>query len=385
MHISLTVARNKTDEVLQTNEEKETTFLRLQRRMDSRLDNIRNICNSSTLDRFKTIFKLKLYSEVLMTVKGSGVCMCKVPKASSTFLGKVLLLLQEEFEPELVKRLSGFDIHGKMFSTYGVPCDLRTDPIFFVTRNPYTRLFSGYIDKIFVPKFWKLALSLHHYANRGHLSVKNLYTFLKEETEKGNCYVKDVSFDLFLRFVVTTRNMDPHFTPVSMMCDPCKRNYSAIIKQEQFKEETLFTLDKFGVKPAIQAEIIPLLEDELVEQSVQNLFDTVRKILVSLRKDLRCKNPDFIYLRVWQAIQILGYVDASEPFPDEVFSKGLKTAYEKLKLHNITFLNSTQRAKQRYEYLRLAYESVDPKTIKKIQQLFQLDFLMFGYDNKPPV
>ena len=57
-----------------------------------------------------------------------------------------------------------------------------------------------------------------------------------------------------------------------MLCDPCKRNYSAIIKQEQFKEETLLILGKVDVKPDIQAEIMPLLEDELVERSVQNLI-----------------------------------------------------------------------------------------------------------------
>ena len=311
--------------------------------------------------------------------------MCKVPKASSTFFGKVLLLLQEGFKPKRIKQLSGFDIHGKMFATYGVPCDLEKEPTFFVTRNPYTRLFSGYIDKIFVPKFWKLALILHHFANREQLSIKSIQEYLKVENAKGNCYVDDVSFDVFLRYVVTTNQMDPHFTPVSMLCDPCKRNYSAIIKQEHFKEETLFTLDKFSVNPDIQAEIMPLLEDELVERSVQNLFDTVRELLVVSRKDHGCKSPYFIYLRVWQAVQILGYVDASEPFPAELFSQGLKNAYEKIKLHNITFLNSTQRTIQRYRYLKLAYQSVDPRTIKRIQQLFQLDFQMFGYDDQPPI
>ena len=385
VRISVAVERANIDDVLlHQTERRDTTVLRLQRRMESRLDNIRNICNSSTLEHFRTVFRVKSYSELLMTVNGSGVCMCKVPKASSTFFGKVFLLLQGEFQPETVKRLSGFEIHGRIFAHYGIPCDLNTQPLFFVTRNPYSRLFSGYIDKIFVPKFWKLALSLHHYENRKHINVRDIYKFMQDETEKGNCYVNDVSFDVFLRYVVTTKSMDAHFTPVSMMCDPCKRNYSAIIKQENFKEETMFTLDKFGVKPEIQAEIAPLLDEELVEQSVQNLFDTVRKILVSLRKDLGCKNPDFIYLRVWQAIQILGYVDASEPFPAKVFSQGLKSAYEQLKLHNITFLNSTQRARQRYEYLRLAYKSVDPKIIKRVQQLFQLDFLMFGYDDRPP-
>ena len=68
-----------------------------------------------------------------------------------------------------------------------------------------------------------------------------------------------------------------------MLCDPCKRNYSAIIKQEQFKEETLFTLQKYDVKPDVQAQIVPLLEDEPVERLVQNRFDTVRTCGVSER------------------------------------------------------------------------------------------------------
>ena len=64
----------------------------------------------------------------------------------------------------------------------------------------------------------------------------------------------------------------------------------------------MFTLQKYDVKPDIQAEIVHLLEDEPVERLVQNRFDTVRKLLVVSRNDHGCKIPYFIYLtlsRYW--------------------------------------------------------------------------------------
>ena len=374
--------RNNTFE---TEKRKKDTFEQIEKRMVDRLKYIREICNNEAVQSFKTMFQLKAYQSTLFTVNGTGICACKVPKASSTFFGKVLLLLRDRNKTKEIKRLSGFDIHGRMFSTYGETCDTGLGPSFFVSRNPYTRLFSGYIDKIFIPKFWKLALSLSYFMNdiRKTQNIR-VSEYSEKEIAKGNCYKDDVSFEMFLRYVADTKQMDPHFTPVTMLCDPCKHNYTAIIKQENMKEETMYMLERFGVEHEVQSDIEPLLEEELVERSVQNLLDTVRMIIHSAETMHGCKTPLFVYLRVWQAMQILGYVDMAEPFPAGVFSEGLKGAYKKLKQHGIVFLNSTQRKTQRQEYLKLSYQSVSFKILKRIQRLFQLDFLMFDYNITPP-
>ena len=375
------IIQNSTLELLTTT----NNFERLQRKMDDRLNYINDFCNSKVVGNFQNTFKMKTAHPSLFTVNGTGICTCKVPKASSTVFGKVLLLIQDQNKTEEIKRLSGYDIHGRMFSKYAEQCDPETEYTFFVTRNPYTRLFSAYIDKIFVPKFWRLALSLSYYANSIRLKENiRLTEFMEREIAKGDCFKDDISFEMFLKFVAASNNLDPHWTPASLLCDPCKQNYTAIVKQEEFKEETLFVLENFGVKSDIRAKIEPLLEEERVERSVQNIFDTVREIFRHVEKFHNCSTPLFVYLRIWQSMQILGYIDDAEPFRADIFLEGLEGAYERLKKHNIKFLNSTQRKIQREEYLKISYQSVSENILTRIKELFKLDFLMFEYDETPP-
>ena len=367
------------------NQEKMNNVSSLHRRMNKRLNYIHQFCGSKVVENFIETYKLKHIFRNVYTLSGTGICTCKAPKASSTVVGKFLLLIKNQSMADSIKSMSGVDIHGRVQLTYAQKCDPDTESSFFVTRNPYTRLFSAYIDKIFVPKFWTLALSLSYYANNIVQSENiRLKDFTARETANGECFKDDISFELFLKFVVTSNRMDAHWTPVSMLCDPCKQNYTAIVKQEHFKEETMFMLENFGVQPDIQAKIKPLLEEDRVEQSVQNLFDTVRLVFQRVKKIHKCSTPLFVYLRIWQALQILGYIDSGEAFRGDIFVEGLEGAYDRLKGHKIEFLNSTQRRIQREEYLKLSYQSVSAATLKRVQELFRLDFLMFGYDTTPP-
>lgn len=81
---------------------------------------------------------------------------CKVPKCGSTFWMQVFLTLEK------IKSVE--DVFGSGRNKYHTIAMNKTstwdhvssnDVIFHVTRNPYSRLYSVYIDKIYLPGFWK--------------------------------------------------------------------------------------------------------------------------------------------------------------------------------------------------------------------------------------
>lgn len=72
------------------------------------------------------------------------------------------------------------------------------DVIFHVTRNPYSRLYSVYIDKIYLPGFWKFTKKINE--------------------RKGRECSTSVRFGEFLDYIMKEEVYDPHWHPVSELC-----------------------------------------------------------------------------------------------------------------------------------------------------------------------
>lgn len=81
---------------------------------------------------------------------------CKVPKCGSTFWMQVFLTLEKIKSVENVFGSGRNKYHTiAMNKTSTWDHVSSNDVIFHVTRNPYSRLYSVYIDKIYLPGFWK--------------------------------------------------------------------------------------------------------------------------------------------------------------------------------------------------------------------------------------
>lgn len=147
---------------------------------------------------------------------------CPVEKVGTTFWRRFIYQLKEKsrfrhpFEinieralgqkfqrPTNESRVEQFDNHFK----------------FAFVRNPYHRVLSAYVDKVFAPNpmFWerfgKPAIEL----SRGN---------------KAPACFHDATFQEFVRFVVralqTKTSDDPHFNIASEMCQPCLLNFNFI-------------------------------------------------------------------------------------------------------------------------------------------------------------
>ena len=93
-------------------------------------------------------------------------------------------------------------------------------------RNPYTRLFSAYIDRMYIPS---TSISV-----RGKNDPK--------------CKM-EITFSGFLQYVVNNTRQgifDYHWSPVFYLCKPCEINPAFVLKQETFT----MTFSMRSIKPS---------------------------------------------------------------------------------------------------------------------------------------
>ena len=120
-----------------------------------------------------------------------------------------------------VKRLSGYNIttRNRILKDYYK---------FMVVRHPLDRLLSCYMDKI----------------------VGNNKEFLTQITKIRRMQLErygteQVDFPSFLEIILEVK-LNSHWTPASVLCDPCNVKYDKIVKLETFKEDLVEVLPHLG-------------------------------------------------------------------------------------------------------------------------------------------
>ncbi|XP_053387272.1 carbohydrate sulfotransferase 11-like [Mercenaria mercenaria] len=107
-----------------------------------------------------------------------------------------------------------------------------------VSRDPYSRLFSAYIDKSFL----QLMLSLNYYIR--NIAIDELY--------KSNVCLTDVTFQEFSEWIVkesqSGKTLDRYWALIFSLCYPCAINPFILVKQETFARGVEFALLQLGVE-----------------------------------------------------------------------------------------------------------------------------------------
>lgn len=165
----------------------------------------------------------------------------KVPKCGSTFWMQVFLTLEK------IKSVE--DVFGSGRNKYHTIAMNKTstwdhvssnDVIFHVTRNPYSRLYSVYIDQIYLPGFWKFTKKINE--------------------RKGRECSTSVRFGEFLDYIMKEEVYDPHWHPVSELCGSCRVPYNVISKQETFNNDVRFTLNQLSIQGPLKQELLKNLQ-----------------------------------------------------------------------------------------------------------------------------
>ncbi|KAK7115654.1 hypothetical protein V1264_001485 [Littorina saxatilis] len=239
---------------------------------------------------------------------------------------------------------------------------------FTFVREPYSRMLSGYVDKLLTPNalFWWIT---------GRFVVRK---FRPNATMNSLKCGHDVTFPEFVKYVVysqqTGEQLNGHFIPTHDQCDFCTLPYRYIGHLETIKEDFPF------ITKAIQSPI-----NYTRTYDSDTIVQNAKMVLWSERVDkvLKCMDRDEASRRLWRKYQIRGIISKDELFPFPrggaanitlgEFTKTALAAHERSK-------KNPQLKEQRSEALKEAFADVPMQDRLAAQQTLFLDFQMFGFD-----
>ncbi|XP_059141265.1 carbohydrate sulfotransferase 11-like [Physella acuta] len=247
--------------------------------------------------------------------------------------------------------------------------------IIFV-REPFSRILSGYVDKLFAPNpyFW---------SQIGKYVVSK---FRPEAKRKDLVCGSDVTFEEFISYLIdgeltNSSHRDAHFTPAYDQCKPCHLNYTVVGKMETFQTDVSYTLAQLGFNVS---------KEKLSQWSNDATHDAILDSIVSpfgWRSMVRkCMSWYEGLKRIWRKIQIRGIISMEEKFPwSRDFSERSVTIRmftdRVKKLHAQT--DKTKLKKQRKEVVIEAFSRIKQEDLKKLVEMFRPDFQLFEYDTRP--
>ncbi|KAK3602335.1 hypothetical protein CHS0354_007127 [Potamilus streckersoni] len=290
------------------------------------------------------------------------------------------MILHNPEKTDTILHYSGIQIHSmsKSISEFNGIYELNKGGTkFLVSRDPYGRLLSGYLDKIYLMKFPLIACEIAQMV-QGKAALH----------ANSNC-ITDITFLEFLKYLIIRskkkRSLNNHFEPIFAYCNPCSVLYDYILKVESLSTEAEHLLRMANVEPSAMESIHNLLHDSIVETRIQGTIPSAWKVGYLIYK---CFSKIELAKRLWKAFQIQGYLRDSVDFREELFplnisAKDMGNIFVKEYLRQN--VSKEERSHQKKRLMSDFYRSIDDITIHGIQELFRMDFLLFDYDIKPPI
>ncbi|KAL4221252.1 hypothetical protein ACF0H5_019516 [Mactra antiquata] len=309
------------------------------------------------------------------------------PKAGSTTLIAIFHMLNERTNEHVFNksRMQMHEYSKNAIIKKKFKLDELGDIVFLLpTRNPYSRLYSAFVDKVYLADDVELAEAVTKHAG----NHRNIPQWWKSNVSFQNFL--DYTLDDSLTKHVQIDHYGKIFTPKYCLLD----NPVLIIKQESFSVDIEYALKKVNVKNKILDVIRDVLTSSRAATTVSGVVKTelqklkfyfrTRKVFKAVER--RLDALQFIFKRLWSSFQIQGIINAHSVFPDTKFSSQrsvdavddiLDIFLSEIKEHPLT---SSERTEQRDKAMLDAYRRIDPRTIKKIQIKHINDFLAFEYD-----
>ncbi|XP_046371048.2 uncharacterized protein LOC124145348 [Haliotis rufescens] len=306
------------------------------------------------------------------------VSLCRIAKVGSMFWMRVLA--KYNIFHRSILNTTGFvsssDLPQRLY--------MSTKKYAFV-RNPYTRLLSGYVDKIFSvnPTFWKNsgynALKLIRYKNR---------TVTRPEQELNATCGTDITFAEYVDFILYQLEgnipIDNHFVPIHRQCAFCGTEYDYIGKMETFLQDMVYVAGALGVMEHNSTREVVLKEgihgvDIMFYRNARNLFNGRRKDMeacgVTLSQGVRA---------TWKRWQIRGMISMEIPFPVEANGIGIThTQFYKLGQEAHARSDPNILVQGKHLALREAYGTLTYVAKAKLRTMFHPEFELFDYESTP--
>ena len=314
--------------------------------------------------------------------KKFNISYCKVPKVGCTFMMQMFdILTHGTTDLSNTPRVS---IH-KSTRLYKNN-DLKGIPTLSAARDPYSRLYSAYVDKLVLPNIYMTNLKIRNIAPK--------QARLKANGSNSLC-ASNITFQEFLDYVIvqakglTNDIMNMHWAPIYSICNFCETNNYIIVKQESFSDDALDFINTLEVSNTTVESVRALLTSKRIETTISGIVPVV---LENQPMWKGCLKRMLVLEKLWLSFQIQGYISANRPFPTAMFMDAVKTDIVKAQVISDLLvqaakdsnLTKSESKAQRHSYLVRAYTTISPSTLEIIKDIFRTDFKIFDYDMTPP-
>lgn len=312
-------------------------------------------------------------ARIPILLKAHSHHLCKVPKCGSTYWTQAFLAMAGFVKVDHFEKINRETIHGSLQEKV-ILRNWRPksrDILMLVTRNPWHRIYSAYMDKIF-----RLQTSFIH----------NAQVMLGERGEYSG---KIPTFQQFLKYIISNykkgHDLDPHWMPISNLCRVCRYKYTYVLQMESFVEDSSFVLGE--VLPNhfnSSATLYSILSDK---HSVDEVGKLARQFTSEHREKSRYVSFIDTMKRLWVSLQSQGLISDDTVFNADLFENLSYRNESKIveifdSKHNEKILSSIEKRNQRQKHFRDAYAAVDKKILQGIEEVYQNDFFLFSYKRK---
>ncbi|KAK7473811.1 hypothetical protein BaRGS_00034918 [Batillaria attramentaria] len=308
---------------------------------------------------------------------------CVVAKAGCTFWIRIFRFLNNDTGGHIVRtpweigRILAHDTKHRDMKMYRLQNEedrqfLQTTTRFMFARDPFSRLWSAYVDKLMLPNYW-------------HSTGREIVARRPNATERSLQCGHDVSFREFVQYVVDeatekgSKRLNGHWRPIQYACDPCKFQPHFIGKQETFMTDTDVILKELGIQHVLQGY------DRNVR--VRDEINILTRFNFGFRPHPSCATHKDLFKLLWKAFQINGYIS---PFSDTSALEGLPekagpdqfidVVYKELER---TWTDGRLGSLNKRQYMVHAYRGVPNSLLEKMANVYEMDFEYFGYEKRP--
>ncbi|XP_060073123.1 carbohydrate sulfotransferase 11-like [Ylistrum balloti] len=304
------------------------------------------------------------------------IAFCKAPKSGTTFIGLIVAALKNAKTPDNIFHVNREDVHGKNEIMFSSMFKYHSDSMktVLVTRNPYTRLFSAFVDKYYTLSSWGT-------------TVAKRYRKRPYNTTRGYCGY-NVTLQEMLDYVTSGTQIEEHTIPVSNLCKPCTVHYDLICKQETLNADMEHVLNVINTSTSVRQAIVNQIHGKGLEDTFYSWISSQLTYFSKFKQF--CSDHLFYVETLWRALQFQGHIDSSFEFPAHEF-KLKETLQAQDLVTNIMRLikprqiSKSQSSMQKKRILAEAYGKIKPETLARIQRVYAQDFHLFGYDTGVPV
>ena len=310
---------------------------------------------------------------------------CYIPKNACSTMKRVMKVLSGTTSGKDPLEINGQDIHYMKAATLKdyTPDEARekldTYFKFLVVRDPIKRLWSGYLDKVYLGEF-------------SHFSRLAIRKFRKNASEEDSQCGLDATFGEFLRLTADQPGLDEHWTPFVDLCKPCSVEYNAVVRLDTLYEDLVYILEKSGATQDIDLTRLrshSSSSDDIVAKAIARTMNSDLKRIEDLvyEKDgerKNCSSGNELANRLWTSFIWRRYLPPNAPYPailtgeQKVTSQQMSEIYNNV-TKNLPYSTVSRRVPSYKDVIRDSFDSLAEFELASWLDVYKHDFIHSDY------